>query len=104
MAERRTRPKQIKFWTTEEEYSAIKEKVYESKLTQNEFLIRSALEKDVVVIDGLKDILLELSREGNKLNEIYSNKIIEEKEYLHIKNSLTSLWDAIEKTLEKVNI
>lgn len=103
MTEKRTRPKQIKFWTTEEEYSAIKDKVYESRLTQNEFLIRSALEKDIIVVEGLKDVLLELSKEGNEINEMRSRKSIKEEEFLQLKARLMKLWDTIEEILEKTN-
>ncbi|MDU7005642.1 plasmid mobilization protein [Clostridium sp.] len=41
--------------------------IKKSKLKQQEYLIKSALNKKIIVIDGLKEILLELSREGNNL-------------------------------------
>lgn len=96
---KRTRPKQVKFWTTEEEFNAIKEKVYESKLTQNEYLLRTALDKNIMVIDGLKDIMLELSREGNILNNLAQNKSIENSEIIEMKQRLHYLWGLIEDTL-----
>ncbi|MFH5877172.1 plasmid mobilization protein, partial [Clostridium perfringens] len=70
MSENRKREKQIKFYVNEKEYDQIKKKVEKSKLKQQEYLIKSALNKKIIVIDGLKEILLELSREGNNLNQI----------------------------------
>ncbi|MGM8224687.1 plasmid mobilization protein, partial (plasmid) [Clostridium perfringens] len=62
MNENRKREKQIKFYVNEKEYDQIKKKVEKSKLKQQEYLIKSALNKKIIVIDGLKEILLELSR------------------------------------------
>ncbi|MGM8288948.1 plasmid mobilization protein [Clostridium perfringens] len=70
MSENRKRDKQIKFYVTEKEYKEIKKKVEKSKLKQTDYLIKSALNKKIIVVDGLKEILLELSREGNNLNQI----------------------------------
>lgn len=101
----RTRQKQIKFYVNEKEYDQIKKKVQKSKLTQSEYLIKSALNKKIIVIDGLKEILLELSKEGNNLNEISKNFHNEDrdsiKELKEMKEKLMDLWDEIEKTLYK---
>ncbi|WP_283728549.1 plasmid mobilization protein, partial [Clostridium perfringens] len=75
-----------------------------SKLKQQEYLIKSALNKKIIVIDGLKEILLELSREGNNLNQI-AKKINEgeQKDIKEMKNKLNNLWDLIEKILKESN-
>ena len=101
MNENRKREKQIKFYVNEKEYDQIKKKVEKSKLKQQEYLIKSALNKKIIVIDGLKEILLELSREGNNLNQI-AKKINEgeQKDIKEMKNKLNNLWDLIEKTLK----
>lgn len=104
MNENRKREKQIKFYVNEKEYDQIKKKVEKSKLKQQEYLIKSALNKKIIVIDGLKEILLELSREGNNLNQI-AKKINEgeQKDIKEIKNKLNNLWDLIEKILKESN-
>ncbi|XZL69301.1 plasmid mobilization relaxosome protein MobC (plasmid) [Clostridium perfringens] len=58
----------------------------------------------MIVIDGLKEILLELSREGNNLNQI-AKKINEgeQKDIKEMKNKLNNLWDLIEKILKESN-
>ncbi|XZK95641.1 plasmid mobilization protein (plasmid) [Clostridium perfringens] len=108
MSENRKREKQIKFYVNQKEYDQIKKKVEKSKLKQQEYLIKSALNKKIIVIDGLKEILLELSREGNNLNQI-AKKINEgeQKDIKEMKNKLNNLWDLIEKilkTLEELKI
>ncbi|NGU17058.1 plasmid mobilization protein, partial [Clostridium perfringens] len=102
--ENRKREKQIKFYVNEKEYDQIKKKVEKSKLKQQEYLIKSALNKKIIVIDGLKEILLELSREGNNLNQI-AKKINEgeQKDIKEMKNKLNNLWDLIEKILKESN-
>lgn len=104
MSENRKREKQIKFYVNEKEYDQIKKKVKKSKLKQQEYLIKSALNKKIIVIDGLKEILLELSREGNNLNQI-AKKINEgeQKDIKEMKNKLNNLWDLIEKILKESN-
>lgn len=104
MNENRKREKQIKFYVNEKEYDQIKKKVEKSKLKQQEYLIKSALNKKIIVIDGLKEILLELSREGNNLNQI-SKKINEgeQKDIKEMKNKLNNLWGLIEKILKESN-
>lgn len=104
MNENRKRDKQIKFYVNEKEYDQIKKKVKKSKLKQQEYLIKSALNKKIIVIDGLKEILLELSREGNNLNQI-AKKINEDeqKDIKEMKNKLNNLWDLIEKILKESN-
>ena len=104
MNENRKREKQIKFYVNEKEYDQIKKKVENSKLKQQEYLIKSALNKKIIVIDGLKEILLELSREGNNLNQI-AKKINEgeQKDIKEMKNKLNNLWDLIEKILKESN-
>lgn len=105
--ENRKRPKQVKFWASEEELEKIKKKTEKSKLTQSEYLLRSALDKKIIVVDGLKDILIELSREGNNLNQITKSlnqgDRVEGYKILEAKEKLMELWDHIEKILKEGN-
>lgn len=107
MSTSRARPKQVKFWASEKELEQIKKKVKKSKLTQSEYLLRSALDKNILVVDGLKEILLELSREGNNLNQIAKalnqNEEFKAEQFLEIKEKLMELWSLIEKILKEGN-
>lgn len=107
MSTSRARPKQVKFWASEKELEQIKKKVKKSKLTQSEYLLRSALDKNILVVDGLKEILLELSREGNNLNQIAKalnqNEEFKADQFLETKEKLMELWSLIEKILKEGN-
>ncbi|NFS91320.1 plasmid mobilization relaxosome protein MobC, partial [Clostridium botulinum] len=56
----RKRNKQIVIRATEKEFNTIKNKVKKSKLSQNEYLLKCALDKRILVVDGLKDLNIEL--------------------------------------------
>lgn len=107
MSTSRSRSKQVKFWASEKELEQIKKKVKKSKLTQSEYLLRSALDKNILVVDGLKEILIELSREGNNLNQI-ARALNQKEEFnaeqlFETKEKLMELWSLIEKILKEGN-
>lgn len=105
MTSSRARPKQVKFWSSEKELEQIKKKVAKSKLTQSEYLLKSALDKKIIVIDGLKEILIELSREGNNLNQISRSlnqgEQFDQEQFTETKEKLMELWSLIENILKE---
>lgn len=107
MSTSRARPKQVKFWASEKELEQIKKKIEKSKLTQSEYLLRSAIDKKILVVEGLKEILIELSREGNNLNQISralnQREEFNEEQFNETKERLMDLWRLIEKTLKEGN-
>ena len=107
MSTSRARPKQVKFWASEKELEQIKKKIQKSNLTQSEYLLRSALDKKILVVEGLKEILIELSREGNNLNQISralnQREGFNEEQFRETKERLMELWSLIEKTLKEGN-
>ena len=66
----RTRPYAYTFRTTEKERDLIDEKIKASGLTMTEFIIRSITNKTVINIPNAGEILTELVREGNNLNQV----------------------------------
>ena len=102
----RTRNKQIVIRATEKELELIKKNVQKSKLSQNDFLIKSALNKDIIVIDGLQNLLLELVREGKNLNQIAKSLNQNDNSHLNeitqLKEKLIDLWGIAEETLKEV--
>lgn len=66
----RIRPKQIIIRATENEFKLIKEKVKKSKLKQNDFLLKCALGKKIIIIEDLQEIFIELKRQGINLNQL----------------------------------
>jgi uncharacterized protein (DUF1778 family) len=104
--QKRTRNKQIILRATEKEYQLIQKKVEKSKLKQNDFLLKSALQKDIIVIEGLKELLLELIREGKNLNQIAKalnqNENSNLNEITELKEKLIDLWGTAEEILKEV--
>ena len=70
---RRTRPFAYTFRATEEEKNLIDNKLKQSGLTMTDFIIRSITGKPVIVVDDSGEILAELKRQGNNLNQAVKN-------------------------------
>jgi hypothetical protein len=66
----KTRPKQLSFRVSEEEYRQLQEKILESGKNQQEYILSCVLEKQIVNTDGIKELIPELKRIGNNLNQI----------------------------------
>lgn len=66
----RTRLKQIVIRMTDEEYETVKKQVAKSGMKQQEYLIKAVTEKPIINTDGVKEIIPELKRIGNNLNQI----------------------------------
>lgn len=71
----RTRPVQVKIRMTEEEAAAFQQKLLSSGMTAQEYLLKCALEKKINVIDmeRIRELTVELKREGTNLNQIARN-------------------------------
>ncbi len=54
----------------ESEYDAIKKKAGKANLNFTEFVTRSALDKPIVVVDGLSNVLKEQKAIGRNLNQL----------------------------------
>ncbi len=85
----RKRPKQIVIRLSEEEYQKVKDKIEKTGMKQQEYLIRAILNKPVINTEGLKEILPELKRQGNNLNQIARK--LNENGYVDYKNGLLYL-------------
>jgi hypothetical protein len=62
--------KQINFRVSEKDYNYIKKQSEKSKCTITNFLLYSALNKNIYVVNGLEDVTRELSKMGNNLNQL----------------------------------
>ena len=64
------RTHQITFRLTDDETKLLKSKISLSGYNQQEYLRRVALEKTITNTDGIKEIIPEMKRQGNNLNQI----------------------------------
>lgn len=66
---RRTRPFAYNFRASEQEKNLIDSAIAKSGLTITDFVIRSITDKPITVIENGNEILAELKRQGNNLNQ-----------------------------------
>ena len=66
----RTRSKQIVIRLSESEHDAVKRKIELSGVNQQKYLVGAAMNKNIVNTEGIRDIMPELKRIGNNLNQI----------------------------------
>lgn len=69
----RTRPFAYNFRASEQEKNLIDSAIAKSGLTITDFVIRSIIDKPITVIENGNDILAELKRQGNNLNQVVRN-------------------------------
>lgn len=102
----RTRPKQLIIRVSEKELEKIKVNVSKSKLSQNEYFLRSVLNKKIVVIDGIKELTLELKRIGNNLNQltkaVHEGKANCARELAEVNEEMKEVWQSLRLLTQKL--
>jgi uncharacterized membrane-anchored protein len=103
----RERNKQLNIRLNEEEVKVMQKNIKKSKLSQSEYIRKSILQKNIIVIDEIKELMVELKRVGNNLNQITrmmnSGEIKDSKELTEVKNNLENIWNKVIEALKKVN-
>lgn len=95
----RTRNQVIAFRVTPAEAKKLREKVRQSGLSQQEYLLRAALEQQILVIHELKPILTELRAWGKNLNQLTVLAHTGHVQTVY----LNELTEALDKTYEALN-
>jgi len=62
--------KRINLRVTEKEYEKIEKKAKKAKMNISHYVSLSALDRDIVVFEDLKELIHQLSKAGNNLNQI----------------------------------
>ena len=99
----RTRPKQIVIRMSEEEYNQVKTNVALSGMRQQEYLIKAVTNQTITNMDGVKEIVPELKRVGNNLNQL-AKKANEGKgvplaEVEQMKKELDEIWQLLRRCI-----
>lgn len=101
----KTRPKQLSFRMNEEEYKLLQEKVAESGKNQQEYILACVLDKSIVNTDGIKELLPELKRIGNNLNQVArrcnEGVLPSEAEVRECREELNEVWQSLRRYLQK---
>lgn len=101
----RSRPKQIVIRVSEEELEQIKKKVEQSGKSQQQYIIEALTQQQVTNTDGIKELMPELKRVGNNLNQIahalngsgyYQYHLITENQ-----KELEEIWQSLRQYLQR---
>ena len=94
------------FRVNEKEYNKIKSKIEKSKLNTSEYLLRTAMDKDIIVIDGLDEIIKQLRRIGNNMNQLTklcNQGRIKNINLEDVKKEMKSIWQLLNLLIQKQN-
>lgn len=93
------RTRKMTFRLTEEEYRKIKEKVEESGISQQQFLLKTALEKEIIHIKEFQELIFQIKKIGVNINQIarHSNEtgIVSGTEIAEVKGGLDRIWRSL---------
>lgn len=92
------------FRVNEKEYNKIKSQIEKSKLNTSEYLLRSAMDKDIIVIDGLEEIIMQLRKIGNNLNQLTklcNQGILTNINLENVKKEMKSIWQLLNLLIQK---
>jgi len=97
----------VGFWLDDDEYLLLKNKISQSGLTCSGYLRKSSLEKNITVIPGIRDLIIEIKRIGNNLNQITrsvneGSLTILGDNIENIKDDLKSVWEKLAEALKKI--
>lgn len=92
------------FRVNEKEYNKIKSKIEKSKLNTSEYLLRTAMDKDIIVVNGLKEIIIQLRKIGNNINQL--TKLCNQGRLTNInlkdvKKEMKSIWQLLNLLIQK---
>lgn len=99
---KRTRPHKLIFCVNDEEYRIIKAKISKGKTSQQNFLLRAALDKEVVEMSELIEVIRQLKMIGNNLNQL-TKKINQQRELSSLLD-LKRLERGFEETWRQLNL
>jgi hypothetical protein len=94
-------------WLDEKESIKLKDKVSKTNYNQSEYIRSCILNKKITTVPGIRDLVIEIKRIGNNLNQITrlanegSLKILGN-DLADIKEDLKKVWEQLAATLKKI--
>ena len=103
----RKRKKPVTFWLSEHELSSLKNKISKTSLTRSDYLRKCSLNKNITVIPGIRDLVIEIKRIGNNLNQLTRSVnrgalTVLGDDFKVIKDDLKTVWDKLAAALKKI--
>ena len=102
----KTRPNQVIVRLDDNELAQLKKNVYESGMTQQEFIRHAILEAEIIndqiVVDNdaLRKAVFELAHQGNNLNQL--TKKLHERGYIDYKGELPKMQEELKETWQSL--
>lgn len=103
----RKRKHHISCYLDDKEYIAYRDKRSKTYYSQSEYIRKCVLDKKITVIPGVRDLIVDLKRIGNNLNQL-THKVNARKitvlgdDLKEINDDLTEAWDRLSKVIKKV--
>ena len=103
----RKRKHHISCYLDDKEYIAFRDNRSKTYYSQSEYIRKCVLDKKITVIPGIRDLIVDLKRIGNNLNQLTYKVNAGEVTVLgdnlkEIKDDLTIAWDSLSKVIKKV--
>ena len=96
------RNRKMTFRLTEDEYNIIKDKVTESGISQQKFLLQTALEKEIIHIKEYQDLIFQIKKIGVNINQIarHCNEtgVVTDTDILEVKGGLDHIWQLLSQS------
>lgn len=96
------RTRKMTFRLTQEEYQTIKSKVAESGVSQQKFLLRAALGKEIIHIKEFQSLIFQIKRIGININQIarHANETgtVSESEIAEIRKGMEKIWQLLKQS------
>jgi len=93
------------FRVDDKDYEKIQKNIEKSKLSITEYLTKSALNQEITVIEGLKDLILEVNKIGVNLNQLtklsHQGKVNCSKELEEINREMVEVWQLLRRLIQK---
>ena len=91
----KSRPKQLSFRVSEEEWELLQQKIAESGMNQQQYILSCVFGKAIINTDGIKAVVPELKQQGANLNQIGQKLSV-------TLNDLSSVWQSLGAALQTV--
>lgn len=105
----KSRPKQVMFRLSEEEAEKLQKKVEQSGMSQQDYILKAVLDKPITNTDGIKELVPELKRQGNNLNQIAKKlneggyiDYISQYELPKVLKEMREIWQQLKQYLQSV--
>lgn len=90
---------------SEEEYEQFLKKQKRSKLNKNDYILKCVLNKKITVVDGVIDVIVELKRIGNNINQltklVHQGKVNYSHELSETNKELVQIWQSLKSLTQK---